>query len=211
VVALLSWNVLQSPATSNPASIAPVPFEASAPAPLFVPIPSTTYPSTIAPVISSAPPSAAPAVIPSNATGETKEHVLVPASAPDRPPAPVTNHPTTVSIGGVKLAGHALLEQRIDATAKAMGATNRDAYTIQLFATDNVRPDKMERFLSRARSLVDLSNLYVHPVINGGRAKFRITYGVYPSRGHAVAAVAMLPEKYQVSFQPEIYAFSEIH
>ena len=75
-----------------------------------------------------------------------------------------------------------------------MGTTNRNAYTIQLFATDNVQPDKMERFLSRARSVVDLSDLYVHPVTNGGRARFRVTYGVYPGREQAAAAEVMLPE-----------------
>jgi septal ring-binding cell division protein DamX len=122
----------------------------------------------------------------------------------------VAQHSTATSIGGVKLAGYELLEQRIEATAKARGATNRDAYTIQLFATDNVQPDRMERFLSRARSLVDLSDLYVHPVTHGGSAKFRVTYGIYPGRGQATAAVAALPEKYQASFQPEIYAISEI-
>ena len=209
VVALLSWTVLRSPAMSDSPSIAPIPVQASASAPLPVPVPSTAYPSTVAPVVSSAPPSVAPAVVASNAAWEAKAQVLVPV--PETPPAPAVNHRTTASIGGVKLAGYALLEQRIDATAKAMGTTNRNAYTIQLFATDNVQPDKMERFLSRARSVVDLSDLYVHPVTNGGRARFRVTYGVYPGREQAAAAVVMLPEKYLASFQPEVHAFSEIH
>jgi MSHA biogenesis protein MshM len=91
-----------------------------------------------------------------------------------------------------------------------MVATNGGVYTIQLFATDNVQPDRMERFLSRARNLVDLSDLYVHPVTNGGKAQFRVTYGIYSSRDQATAAVAKLPEKYRASFQPEIYAMSEI-
>jgi septal ring-binding cell division protein DamX len=111
----------------------------------------------------------------------------------------------------VKLAGYELLEQRIGATAKARSAPNRDAYTIQLFATDNVQPDRMERFLSRARSMIDLSDLYVHPVTNGGRAIFRVTYGIYSSRDQAIEAVTTLPEKYRASFQPEIYVLDEIH
>jgi type II secretory pathway predicted ATPase ExeA len=208
VVGLVGWNVLQRPATST-ASIPPAPFEASASATLLVPVPSSAYPSTVAPVISTAPPSAAAAVVPSSSAAESKTHVLV--ATPDKPLGPVAQHSTATSIGGVKLAGYELLEQRIEATAKARGATNRDAYTIQLFATDNVQPDRMERFLSRARSLVDLSDLYVHPVTHGGSAKFRVTYGIYPGRSQATAAVAALPEKYQASFQPEIYAISEIH
>ena len=130
---------------------------------------------------------------------------------PHNSPVPAVQHGSTASIGGVKLAGYELLEQRVEATIQTVGATNRDTYTIQLFATENVQPDRMERFLARARSLVDLSDLYVHPVINGDRAKFRVTYGIYSSRDQASAAVGVLPEKYQTSFQPEIYALSEIH
>jgi MSHA biogenesis protein MshM len=209
VVAVLGWNVLQRPATSNSALIAPVPFEASASAPLVVPVPSSAYPSTVAAVISSGPPSTPPvAVVPSDAATETQAHVLIPT--PAKPVAPLAQQSTTTSIGGVKLAGFGLLEQRVEATAKAMVATNGGVYTIQLFATDNVQPDRMERFLSRARSLVDLSDLYVHPVTNGGKAQFRVTYGIYSSRDQATAAVAMLPEKYRASFHPEIYAMSEI-
>lgn len=219
VVALLSWSIWQSPATSNPASIAPAPFEVAASAPLLGPVPSSTNPSTFASVISSAPPSAAAAVassnapaavVPSNSPAEPKAHVPVPP-VPHNSPVPAVQHGSTASIGGVKLAGYELLEQRVEATIKTVGATNRDTYTIQLFATENVQPDRMERFLARARSLVDLSDLYVHPVINGDRAKFRVTYGIYSSRDQASAAVGVLPEKYQTSFQPEIYALSEIH
>jgi septal ring-binding cell division protein DamX len=107
--------------------------------------------------------------------------------------------------------GYELLEQRVDATIKTVSATNRDTYTIQLFATENVQPDRMERFLARARSMIDISDVYVHPVINGDRAKFRVTYGIYSSRDQASAALGGLPEKYQSSFRPEIYALSEIN
>jgi len=51
----------------------------------------------------------------------------------------------------------------------------------------------------------------VHPVSNGDQAKFIVTYGIYASRGEADAAVAGLPEKYQSSFQPALYALSELH
>lgn len=208
MVGLLSWNVLQRPATSS-ASIPPMPFEASASAPLLVPVPSSAYPSTVTPVISSAPLSAAPTVVPSSSMPEANTPGLV--TTPTKPPASVAQHSTPTSIGGVKLAGYELLEQRIGATAKARSAPNRDTYTIQLFATDNVQPDRMERFLSRARSLIDLSDLYVHPVTNGGRAIFRVTYGIYSSHDQATEAVATLPEKYRASFQPEIYVLNEIY
>jgi MSHA biogenesis protein MshM len=218
-VALLSWSIWQSPAISNSAPIAAVPLEVSPSAPLLVPVPSSTNPATVAGIISSAPPSAAAAVASSNAPS-----AVVPSSAPAEPKAPVPVPPvphnspdpavqrsSTASIGGVKLVGYELLEQRVDATIKTVSATNRDTYTIQLFATENVQPDRMERFLARARSMIDISDVYVHPVINGDRAKFRVTYGIYSSREQASAALGGLPEKYQSSFQPEIYALSEIN
>ena len=218
-VALLSWSIWQSTAISNSAPIAAVPLEVSPSAPLLVPVPSSTNPATVAGIISSAPPSAAAAVASSNAPS-----AVVPSSAPAEPKAPVPVPPvphnspdpavqrgSTASIGGVKLVGYELLEQRVDATIKTVSATNRDTYTIQLFATENVQPDRMERFLARARSMIDISDVYVHPVINGDRAKFRVTYGIYSSREQASAALGGLPEKYQSSFQPEIYALSEIN
>jgi septal ring-binding cell division protein DamX len=67
----------------------------------------------------------------------------------------------------------------------------------------------MERFLIRARNLVDLSNLYVHIVKNGDKAKFRVTYGAYPSRDDAAAAITQLPEKYQSAFHPELFTFAD--
>lgn len=137
-----------------------------------------------------------------------------PAAKP-RPPedqvAPITVQPGTgkLSIGGVKLAGFKLLEQRVESTAKTMETVDGDQYTIQLFSTENIQPDRMERFLIRAQNLVDLSNLYVHVVKNGDRAKFRVTYGIYSSRNRAAAGMEELPEKYQSEFHPELFAFAD--
>src|SRR5205807_7873979 len=72
-------------------------------------------------------------------------------------------------IAGVKLEGYKLLEQRVEATMKLMGTLDKNQYTIQLFWTDNVQPDRMERFLIRAEKSVNLSDLYVHPENNGDK------------------------------------------
>ena len=114
-----------------------------------------------------------------------------------------------LNIAGVKLTGFTLLEQRVESTMKTMETVNGNQYTIQLFSTENIQPDRMERFLIRARNLVDLSSLYVHIVKNGDKAKFRVTYGAYPSRDDAAAAITQLPEKYQSAFHPELFAFAD--
>ncbi|MDQ3184920.1 MAG: AAA family ATPase [Pseudomonadota bacterium] len=124
-----------------------------------------------------------------------------------------TEQPSTSKsdIGGVKLAGHSLLEQRVDATKKVMVTyDNNNSYSIQLFTTENIQPDRMERFLIRAQNLINVSDLYVHPVNNDGQAKFRVTYGIYPSREQASMAMDELPQKYKTSFHPELYTLAEL-
>ncbi len=58
----------------------------------------------------------------------------------------------------------------------------------------------MERFLIRAEKLVNLSDLYVHPENNGDKAKFRVTYGIYPNRDQAAVAITELPENIRARF-----------
>jgi type II secretory pathway predicted ATPase ExeA len=117
---------------------------------------------------------------------------------------------TKSAIAGVKLADYPLLHERVDATAKMLGTTDKQHFTIQLFSTENIQADRMERFLSRARSLVSLADLYVYPVTIAGQAKFRVAYGVYLTRRQADTAASDLPEKYQEAFQLEMYTLDEM-
>ena len=59
-------------------------------------------------------------------------------------------------------------------------------------------------------NLVNLSDLYMHPVNNEGQAHFRVTYGIYPTRDQASAAMDELPQKYKTAFSPELYTLSEL-
>jgi type II secretory pathway predicted ATPase ExeA len=224
VVALgvLGWHDIRSPSPEITSLVASMPLEATTPAPVSIPAPGPVY-STMVPAI---PPSAPPSVsAPAAASSGISRSVSAVASTPAPPEAVAGIAPSAESkpaaeigqrstarthIAGVELAGNALLEQRLEATTSTMRKTDKNFYTIQLCATENIQPDRMERFLLRARSQVDLSDLYVHPVSNGDQAKFIVTYGIYASRDEADAAVAGLPEKYQSSFQPALYALSEI-
>jgi septal ring-binding cell division protein DamX len=134
----------------------------------------------------------------------------VSASAQDQPTLGEPRNNAKLNIAGVKLAEYALLKQRVEETRKTVATTDKNFYTVQLFATNNVQPDRMERFLARARGQIDLSNLYVHPVNDGEQAKFRVTYGIYSSRDEATTAMAGLPPKYQSDFHPELYTLSEL-
>lgn len=115
-----------------------------------------------------------------------------------------------IYVAGVNLTEYSLLRQRVEAAAKTLTTHDPYSYTIQLYSTDNIHPGRMERFLSRAKKMVDLSSLYVHIINDYDHARFRVTYGVYATREEAKAAVAELPEKYQSEFEPELFTLSEL-
>ncbi|SDZ78780.1 AAA family ATPase [Nitrosospira multiformis] len=113
------------------------------------------------------------------------------------------------TIAGVDLAGYRLLKQRVEATLGAFSKADRNLYTIVLYTTSNAQPDRIERFLARARALVELSNVYVYP-LSRNRSGFIVTYGLYPDEYEASMAVAGLPEKYQTAFDPELRTLGEL-
>lgn len=223
VLGVLGWHDIRSPSPEITSLVASMPLEATTPAPVSIPAPGPVYSTMVTAIPPSTPPSvSAAAAAPSGISRSVSAVASTPApseavagiapSAESKPAAEIGQRSTArTHIAGVELAGNALLEQRLEATTNTMRKTDKNFYTIQLFATENIQPDRMERFLLRARSQVDLSDLYVHPVSNGDQAKFIVTYGIYPSRDEADAAVAGLPEKYQSSFQPALFALSDLH
>jgi septal ring-binding cell division protein DamX len=236
VLVVLGWQALRSQPPAIAPDDAPLPLEAttssaffaSVPSPVSSPAPTSAsapvYSAATASVASSAPPSVpattpiskAPAPkAPTRETPVDKPAEIVSGakeSAQAEPSAEGREAGTgRIYIAGVKLAGYELLEQRVEVTKKTVAKADQNFYTIQLFATDNIQPDRMERFLARARGLVDLSNLYVHTVKNGEQAKFIVTYGIYTGRDEATMAVSGLPEKYQSTFQPELHTLSELN
>jgi hypothetical protein len=128
-------------------------------------------------------------------------------SAEGQPAGGATN--TTNTIAEVNLAEYKLLKQRVEATLGAFSKADRNLYTILLYTTSNAKPDRIERFLVRARALVDLSNIYVYP-FSRDKTGFIVTYGLYPDEYEASMAVAGLPEKYQTAFDPELRILGEL-
>lgn len=218
------------PGASSPAQAPPItPVPVPVPGPVPVPAPVTVYSSNATMAANVPSPTSPAGRAPSSSSGAVTGTATVPATgmkspqdnrsaAADSPPGSTAGGPARAStyragklhIAGVKLEGYKLLEQRIEATMKLMDEGDKNQYTIQLFWTDNVQPDRMERFLIRAEKSVNLSDLYVHPENNGDKAKFRVTYGIYPNRDQATAAIAELPEKYRDSFHPELVALADL-
>ncbi|WP_052494280.1 AAA family ATPase [Nitrosospira sp. NpAV] len=221
---VLGWQALDFTPTNVTPTAASVSIEAATSAPFSAPIsPPAVVPTApsvssaaSAPASRSAVPPVLPELPPSTASVPPK------SSVPPEPPAKGTVASTQdgltatppaaakLDFGGIKLAGHKLLEQRITATKDMMATMDKNYYSIQLFETQNVQPDRMERFLTRAQSLVNLSDLYIHLVTNNGQAKFRVTYGIYSSRDRASVAETELPQKYRTDFQTELYTMNEL-
>ena len=213
VIALgvLGWQALRSAQTNVISPAASVPMEMTTSAPVLAPV----YPPAVAMVVvPSAPAPASASVSESRSTAlpSPPEPLAGTIISAQGKLAASTEQPGMVKldIGGVKLAGHKLLEQRVEATKQIMATMDKNYYSIQLFVTDNIQPDRMERFLIRAQNLVNLSDLYMHPVNNEGQAHFRVTYGIYPTRDQASAAMDELPQKYKTAFSPELYTLSEL-
>jgi septal ring-binding cell division protein DamX len=176
---------------------APVPIAASTPA-------STTSPSIPSPPVSPAP--AGPAAV---ATETPTPAAVDPAPEP-KPAAPMLSAEAAKRVAGYFPAGSPLLRERLAAT-RARLDTEPDAHlSLELFLTENSDPARAERFLQRARDLVDLAELYVIPIADGRKYRLRVTYGAFPDRDAANDAARRLPPKYRQAFQPEPRDFNEL-
>jgi hypothetical protein len=83
-------------------------------------------------------------------------------------------------------------------------------FAIELFITDNTEPERVERFLVRARELVPLGDLFVIPVARGGQYRLRVIFGEFPSRAAAIEAGKRLPPRYQQAFRAAPRSFAEL-
>ena len=174
-----------------------------------VPIAASTAASTASPSTPSAPAPPEPAVPAAPAPEAPTPAAADPAPAPQRV-APMLSAEAARRVAGYAPAGNPLLRERLAAT-RARLETEPDAHlSLELFLTENSDPARTERFLQRARDLVDLSDLYVIPIGDGRKYRLRVTYGAFPDRGAANDAARRLPPKYRQAFQAEPKDFNEL-
>ncbi len=123
---------------------------------------------------------------------------------------PLLTSAQTQRLRGYSTRGQPLLAERLAATRDLLDHAGDDRYSLELFVTDNIDPERMERFLVRARDMVPLSDLYVIPMLVGGRYRLRIVYGNYETPALAEAARRRLPPKYQREFHVTAYSFEDL-
>jgi septal ring-binding cell division protein DamX len=102
-----------------------------------------------------------------------------------------------------------LLQQRLDATRTALTAPNHGNISIQLFYTDDIRPERMERFLGRSQRLGKLAEIYIVPIKLSGRDGYRVLYGLYANNDKARIGMDELPQRYKDAFAPTLYMLED--
>jgi hypothetical protein len=170
----------------------PLPITASA-----VPIPLTEATSAVAVPASEV--AAVSAVADTSNVTQLSPDKTTTLPAKPKPSGPVTPQPIA------PVPNASLLQQRIDATVAAHSGPNHGNVSIQLFYTDDIRPERMERFLGRAQRLGKLAEIYIVPIKLSGKDGYRILYGLYANNDAAHAGMNELPQRYQDAFAPTLY------
>ena len=127
-----------------------------------------------------------------------------------KPPEPLLTPAQARRLQGYSTAGQRLLAERIAATRELLEHAGDERYALELFVTDNVEPARMERFLLRARDMVQLADVYVIPMQAGERFRLRVVYGNFSTSAEARAAARQLPPKYQREFHISPHSFEDL-
>lgn len=215
------WPILDIPSDNQPAvSVAPVPqsapvkpVESEGPKTDAAEPPRAESPAAESPAVASSPSQASEQVsAQKTGTGElglplrlSPVVTLSSKTAESRPERVVQRKADDATT----FEQYPILQQRIEAAQNAFAQASADDFSIQLFLTDEVRPPRIERFLTRAAKLMNLEEIYVYPVKIGGQARFRVFYGIYPSQQEAKAAVSQLPARYAESFHLRLLKIGE--
>ncbi len=166
-------------------------------------------PSTAPPPTAAAPIAAAEEQpLDDNLLGELVEAEL--SVEAEKQPQPLLTPIQAQRLQGYGAGGQRLLAERLAATRELLERTSDGRYALELFVTDNADPARMERFLLRARDMVQLADLYVIPIQAGARYRLRVVYGNFAGPAEAQAAARQLPPKYQREFRVSAHNFHDL-
>jgi type II secretory pathway predicted ATPase ExeA len=132
------------------------------------------------------------------------------AEAEAEPPAPLLTQDQRERLRAYATSGQKLLSERLAATRELLERAPDDGYAIELFVTNNPEPERMERFLIRARDMVPLSEVFLIPMGGMPVQRMRVIYGSFQSAKEAAEAERRLPPKYQHAFRTAPRTFAEL-
>ncbi|HYA39238.1 MAG TPA: AAA family ATPase [Candidatus Methylomirabilis sp.] len=195
------WLLSSPPSAPAPGQPAPVP---AAPPVSAKPAPEPPPPAPVpAPAVQTPPaPKSDPAPKPQAA-----------APAPPASPAPEATQLSRAQLHRIEVRyaarGQPLLGERLAATRDLLARAPDDAYTLEMYVTQNIDPARVERFLVRARDMAALSQVYVVP-LGGAATRLWVLFGDYADRQEALAAQKAMPQEYQREFKNVPRRFAEI-
>jgi type II secretory pathway predicted ATPase ExeA len=159
-----------------------------------------------APMSSAGPSATLPGSIPTPATP-------TPAGATQTAPAAqMLRREQLVRMAGYGAGRNPLLRERLDATRGRLDTEPDGRYSLELYISENSEPDRVERFLARARDRdgVPVEDFLVLPLESGGRYRIWAFYGVYADRSAALEAAKGLPSRYRAVFPLHPRTFAEL-
>jgi type II secretory pathway predicted ATPase ExeA len=133
-----------------------------------------------------------------------------PAAQPVAPAQPRLEREQVLRMAGYAAGRNPLLHDRLEATREKLDAAPDEHHSIELYLSNNSDPNRVERFLMRARDLVPLEDVYIVPVESGGRYRVWALYGDFAGEAQALQAAKRLPPKYQQAFPLAPRSFAEL-
>ncbi len=196
---LASWWLLEKPAAplQQIASTGSVQSQDSQPA---------HAPAQPTPATATQPVTASPDNAPAPATGKEMNLAAV-TTSPAPPPQPATANLAPPAAPAPATAGSSsLFEQRL-AAGRQLFEQKKAVASIQLFYSEEIKQERIENFLRRAKGLGKLSEIYLLPAKFGDKDGLRVLYGAYPSVNTAQNSITELPRRYQEAFTVSVYTF----
>jgi type II secretory pathway predicted ATPase ExeA len=181
--------------------IAPAPISASSPAQLPSSFSQTVPTLQLAVALQTHSASAPPVATASPSANLQSKSATIPVKPTQKPTGNLTKN-----ISGEKETSKSnpLLQERLAATQDMLAHTDKSGVSIQLYYTEDPRPIRIERFLSRAKSIGKLSEIFIIPIKIKGKNGFRVLYGVYATSEEAHIGLQNLPQRYKDAFAPTL-------
>jgi len=180
VLAGIGWLSVASRTESSPTMPPPTPTSAVGTAPAIAPAMAAVTPNEAA---ASAPTKLPPPAALAGADTPSR----APIAAAEPVPAALPAQPAQPNVGP-------LTRERLEAGRSWLADLPDDRWFVQIFAADADRHAEIEALLRKlSSSKLEMGRLYVYYSELSGKPRYGVTYGSYPTREAAVAAMRGLP------------------
>jgi MSHA biogenesis protein MshM len=101
------------------------------------------------------------------------------------------------------------LSARLDSDRARLDSANKEHWSIQLMTADQRERNAIENYLKEAQRLLKTDDIFLYPGGSKDIPRVGVTYGNFPSRSEAQAALTRLPQPLAL-FRPYLRSFQSI-